>query len=84
MSTQSIQALTLSHYRTYGVETILIRFDVIKGSWRLDKLLSMYIDDVNRAEIRKMIAAGQILLNNEATKPGTLVKGKGAIQININ
>ena len=82
-SRQTIQAFALSYYRSQGMTTIAIRLESVEGVWRLDKVLSEHITDLSRAEIRRMIKAGQILFDRKEIKPGARIKREGTIEIHV-
>ena len=82
-SRQKIQPLILSQHRFQGITTIIIHLKSVEGAWRVDKLLATHIEDISRTRLCEMIKAGQILFNQQAIKPGTVIKQPGTIYINL-
>jgi 23S rRNA-/tRNA-specific pseudouridylate synthase len=77
------QMLSVSEYLKRGVEIIDIHLDCIEEKYRIDKLLVEYIEDFSRTEIKELIKAGFIRVNDNTVKPNLSLKQGQKISLMI-
>ncbi|NRS47285.1 S4 domain-containing protein [Brevibacillus sp. HB2.2] len=75
--------LPLLEYQEKGVQEVTIRIESTEARFRLDKLLSEQIEGWSRSQIARKIKDGQILLNEQETKPSIVLSAADIIQIRI-
>ena len=78
-----LPTLPLLEYQEKGVQEVTIRIESTEARFRLDKLLSEQIEGWSRSQIARKIKDGQILLNEQETKPSVVLSAADIIQIRI-
>lgn len=80
----SLEPISLHHYKKLGYEQIELIINSIAKKIRLDKLLSMYIKDLSRSQIQKLIENKKILVDDKITKIDLSVKSNQKLSILIS
>lgn len=66
-----------------GKRVIEIHICDISTKIRLDKILSLQIEDLSRSQIAKLIAYGRILVDENKVEPNTILRKGNIIKINL-
>jgi len=76
-------AIQLKEYRRHGYGTLEIRLDRVTGKWRMDSLLSQYIADLSRTQIKRMIRNEHIIIDGHGVRAGSLVRTNQTILLSL-
>lgn len=74
-------SFSVTELKESGIELLEIYLERVKGKWRLDKLLDMYIIDISRSKIKKWINDKNILVNGQGTKAGFFIRSNQMISL---
>jgi hypothetical protein len=66
--------LSILKCQELNIREIEIRIESVKGTWRLDKLLSEQLEEWSRSHIQKGIKKGEILVDQMRAKPNCIIR----------
>jgi len=78
------KAIRLMAYYRDGYSIVEIRLARVEGKWRLDSLLSRFIADLSRTQIKRMVKNKHITVNGREVKAGVLIQAHHTICLSMH